>query len=238
MLKNIKIKSKLLILAAFTIFGLVALMLLNTRTVNNIVHLSEVKMSVEQLEAGILELRKHEKDFMLRKELKYKESFDNTITNIEDEVQFIEDFFTQKNVETKELNAFKTILKSYQNYFDQLVSIQKIIGLTPESGLYGSLRQSVHKVQESAKETKNFELLSKVYELRKEEKDFMLRSDLKYVDSFQSKIDTLIQSSFVPENLKQYCQNYKNDFLALVEKETQLGLKSDLGINGQMCNDS
>ena len=234
MLKNMKIKSKLLMLAAFSIFCLLSLILLNERTIHNLMHLNEIKMSVEQLESRILGLRKQEKDFLLRKELKYKDNFDKIVTDINKDVQFIESFYIQNSVETKEIESFKLIIQSYQNYFDQLVNIQQLIGLTHENGLYGSLRQSVHKVQEGAKETNNFELLSKIYELRKEEKDFMLRSDLKYVESFTSKINTLLQVNSVPDILKQYLQEYKKDFLALVEKMTELGLKSDLGINGQM----
>ncbi len=229
-----KIKAKLILLATFTVIGLLLLMLFSENSISNLIHFNSIKLKAQLLESQILELRKHEKDFLLRQDLKYKEQLDANIAKIEGEVQEIKEFFLEENIDTKNLDNFNTIVKSYQKTFSDLVETQKIIGLTPTNGLYGNLRQSVHQVQENAKNSKNFELLSKVYELRKEEKDFMLRSDLKYVESFKTKIATLIQSMPSSNELTLLLKSYQDDFLSLVEKETKLGLKSDVGIQGEM----
>ena len=101
--------------------------------------------------------------------------------------------------------------------------------------MYGSLRASVHKVQQSAKDAKDNDLLALVYELRKEEKDFMLRKDLKYVDRFTTKIDSLINSPLADANSRRAnLQSYKKDFLALVEAEKVKGLNDNEGLIGEM----
>ncbi|RXJ60441.1 hypothetical protein CRV04_00005, partial [Candidatus Marinarcus aquaticus] len=233
MLNNLKIKSKLLLLTAMTVIGLVALIFLNERTIITLVNLSDVKVSIEKLELSILELRKHEKDFLLRKDLKYFEQFNTVFKKMQEEVQTLELFFANQALEITELKNFQTITTSYQQIFSKLVQTQQKIGLNSKDGLYGSLRESVHHVQETATQTKDFKLLSQVYDLRKQEKDFMLRSDLKYVEIFKKKIDALLQSN-ISEELLGDLRNYRNHFLALVEEETILGLSSDEGIRKEM----
>ena len=234
MLRNITIKVKLLLLSIFTVIGFVLLIMFTQNTISSIKKFAEIKLKAQLLESHILELRKHEKDFLLRKDLKYKASLDSKITEIEEEIKVIKEFFIEEKIDTSNLDKFNTIVESYHQNFTHLVETQKIIGLTPKDGLYGNLRDSVHQVQESAKKAKDYELLSKVYELRKEEKDFMLRRDLKYVESFKTKITALLQSFSSTNELSQILKKYEEDFLSLVNKEVILGLKSDLGIQGEM----
>ncbi|WP_320034478.1 methyl-accepting chemotaxis protein [Halarcobacter sp.] len=74
-----------------------------------------------------------------------------------------------------------------------------------------------------------------MYDLRKQEKDFMLRRDLKYVDKFTKIIDKLLVNEIlIDAQIKQFLEKYKNDFLKLIEAEKALGLNSKSGIQGQM----
>ncbi|WP_417332495.1 methyl-accepting chemotaxis protein [Halarcobacter sp.] len=234
-MKNLTIKMKLIIIASVSTFGF----LLTAFFVNKIIYdfhiLAESQLLVERLSSNAYELRKHEKDFLARKDLKYKDKFVKTVDDLEKNEKMLLKDLTEQDIATEDIETFLTYVKEYESVFLDLVTLQQQIGLNPKDGLYGSLRASVHKVQESAKKSNNSELLAIVYDLRKQEKDFMLRRDLKYVKKFESIIDKLLASStlMTPERVKNL-ETYKKDFLSLIDAEVKKGLTSNDGIMKEM----
>ncbi len=91
----------------------------------------------------MLTLRRHEKDFFLRKELKYQNDFNTTAAAFESTLLSTND------------TALGSLLINYRNRFNELVEIEKQIGLTAKDGKKGSyfkdlesIKQVVSEVQE------------------------------------------------------------------------------------------
>ena len=234
-MKNLTIKMKLILIAAIAAIGFGSIAIFMNKIIHDFHTLAETELLVEKLEVELLELRKYEKDFLDKKDLKYKEKFIKTVDKLEKDEKLLLKDLEYEGIESKHITVFLEDVLKYEQRFLKLVQQQEKIGLNEKDALYGSLRASVHKVQESAKKANDNDLLVLVYELRKEEKDFMLRKDLKYVDRFTSKIDALISSSLSDENGRRAnLRSYKNDFLALVEAEKVKGLNSNEGLLGDM----
>ena len=233
MFNQITIKLKLIILTIITAAGFVVLIAINQNSINTMHELGEVNGLVQHLDVEVLELRKHEKDFLARKDMKYLEKFNKTIQSIHKTEAEIEVISEAEGITLTELPVFFTAVKGYDKKFQELVKIQQLIGLNPKDGLYGSLRSSVQKVQEFAKKSGDMSILALVYDLRKQEKDFMLRRDLKYIDKFNSKLNKLLSMS-LPQSAINNLKEYRQNFLSLVEGEKKLGLNSKLGILGEM----
>ncbi len=78
-------------------------------------------------------------------------------------------------------------------------------------------------------------------QLRRNEKDFMLRRDLSYLNKFDSNIErfnealsaSLLDYS-VRSNIEQLMSKYQQSFKSLVAKEQQLGLDESKGMMGQL----
>ena len=232
MLKNYTIKFKLILSGVISVIGLLSITVLSNYSVNTTDDLGKALDKIETLNANMLMLRRNEKDFILRKDMKYKDKFQKSTQVLYANAKILEQLLDEYNIDNKLEKEFVTIIKQYQNVFFTLIQKQQEIGLHPKDGLYGSLRSSVHKVQDIAKKSKNYTLLSSVYDLRKQEKDFMLRRDMKYVDKFKNKIEKLILST--NGEINQNLQSYKNDFLLLVKAENEIGLTSKVGIQGNM----
>jgi len=232
MFKNSTIKSKLFMLCITAIFGFLIMAFLSYYSIIDIKELGQAQSSVSKLEADMLMLRRNEKDFILRKNLKYKMKFEKNVNTLKRDAQQLQMLFNSQSIHTDEIISFTNIINQYQSAYFKLVKQQEKIGLHPKDGLYGSLRGAVHKVQDTAKKSKDSVLLSSVYDLRKQEKDFMLRRDLKYVNKFKKKIDKLISIS--DASIKNNLQIYKSDFLELVEAEIEIGLDSKSGLQGEM----
>ena len=232
MFANLKINMKLMILLVLVIFGFGVMSYLLYYSINNVKELSKAETIVTKLSTDMLTLRRNEKDFLLRKDVKYKEKFNSNVNVFNNDAKLLKKILDKHSLDTKRVNDLELIISQYQNTFAKLISLQEKIGLSHTDGLYGSLRSTVAKVQNISKKTANFELLSSVYDLRKQEKDFMLRRDMKYIDKFTVKIDKLI--AIYDDEIKNDLILYRNNFLALVKAEEQIGLKYNLGLSGEL----
>ena len=149
----------------------------------------------EHVENVIMKLRKDEKDFIARKDKKYLKQFETKFIELEGSVDELAGILNEFNIKTNELNKLKKQLVSYQNLFHQLYKIQEQIGLDSDSGLTGALRNSVHEVEKVLKRNSDSRLTINMLMLRRYEKDFILRSDLKSIKLFKTEIATFKNQS-------------------------------------------
>ena len=201
-------------------------------------HLTDAQRNVDQLEIAMLNLRRAEKDFLIRKEMAFAERFNQGLADFHqlDQNMSSDDNLAAAQVELVRLDQQMT---AYGKAFNDLVAQQQKIGLGPEDGLYGKLRAAVHEVENGLKQLDQQGLLITMLQLRRAEKDFMLRSDIQYLDRFET-LHKGFQDSLtaLPEadrgKLEQASKQYRQDFVALVQGMQVLGLKDDEGLRNQM----
>ncbi len=233
MINNMTIKSKLIALAILVTLSFVVILIMENKAITDMKIIAAMDHDSEELNIQMLTLRKHEKDFLARKDVKYLASSKKVIKTIEDISRKLKLELNHFDADTTNLTAYDTIVHEYANIFEKLVLTQQEIGLNPKDGLYGALRSKVHQVQEYAKKSNDTGLLAKVYDLRKQEKDFMLRSDKKYLDSFNKKIDKLnTDNEYI--QMHDLLGEYKLSFSKLVQLEEVKGLNSKSGLLGDM----
>lgn len=186
----------------------------------------------QNLHSNLLNIRKDEKDLLLRLNKKYIDEFNKKFT---DDVTLIDNLnllLNEYGINYEKLKTYKILLTDYKEAFNKLAQIKAEVGLNNEQGLYEDLKNNIHSVEEYAKKSNDNELLAKTYDLRKQEKDFMLRRDLKYVDNFKSIISPLIEKS--EEVNKTNLIKYRDSFLTLVNAEVEIGLTYKDGLQGAM----
>ncbi len=233
MINNMTIKSKLIALAILVTLSFVVILIMENKAINDMKIIAAMDHDSEELNIQMLTLRKHEKDFLARKDVKYLASSKKVIKKIDKISSNLKKRLIHFDSDTANLIAYDKIVHQYASIFEKLVLTQQEIGLNSKDGLYGELRAKVHQVQEYAKQSNDTGLLAKVYDLRKQEKDFMLRSDKKYLESFNKKINNLNADN-------QYIQmhdllgEYKSSFSKLVQLEEVKGLDSKSGLLGEM----
>lgn len=230
------IRSKLLLSAAVSILALIAMFGLQLYSNSVKSELSNAAQSVLDLERDVLILRKNEKDFFARKDLKYVELHKQSHMAIDSIVPELEKVFKEYGVSTASLESFDRNLNQYQAAFSEVVQLQQEIGLTPKTGLYGTLRAAVHNVETLLKEFDQPALEAAMLQLRRNEKDFMLRRELSYVETFDTNIskfnDKLHASSIdidTQRKIEELITQYQKDFKSLINKEQQLGLTENDG---------
>lgn len=247
MANNITIRFKLVLIGIIVILLIGGLIGTQMVTSSTIVDLKNGEKLISQIYKELLMLRRNEKDFLVRKDLKYQEKFHANYSVLESHIHELGGILDQNDLEMNAQSHLQPLLEfttKYRENFDQLVNKQQSIGLNEKNGLYGTLRASVQRVESILNnlETRDELTLKNMLLLRRHEKDFMLRRDSKYVDRFQKAIQVMkadiLSSPFVEQNdqqqIFQHLEAYQQDFLKLVDEEIQKGLTEKVGLLGDM----
>jgi len=187
----------------------------------------------------VLVLRKHEKDFLMRSDLKYEAEFSKTMEQLGEKLDRLGEGMGEMGLDAGSINPFRQALKAYGDAFKATVAGAKAVGLNPNSGLQGSLRKAVHEAQTALEAGKNNLLLKELLMLRRDEKDFLLRLDMKYAEGFNKHFESFMASlkEVDPKGAGGVAPKmdlYKKDFLALVEGYKAMGLTPTEGTQGVM----
>ena len=235
------IKFRLILIAITTTLSLTALLLLGNYAVHTIEALEQDAVKITSIDADMLMLRRHEKDFLARKDLKYQDKFNTTLQETLNNVDELQQDLVKHDIDTAMLVDMRSQFQQYGDQFNQLISLQQQIGLHSKDGYYGTLRDAVHNSETQIKSLNDYQLLAGMLQLRRNEKDFMLRRTTKYVDKLSgnlNKLQTTVEASpHSPEakaNLNKALSQYKTDFMKLVALEKELGLNSKSGLLGEL----
>jgi methyl-accepting chemotaxis protein len=232
------IAQKLTLLLIISMTALSALFVVGNYNAEKIAHTKSQLQLVEQLRVSVLNMRKDEKDFFIRLSNEFADKH----------TQHYELFVQQMNLLDRAIvgdaSALEQQANAYRDSFLQTVARQKVVGLTPETGLYGELSAAVHNVEKKFKPITTTpagaKLLADVLLLRNHEKDFMLRREVKYVDNLVRDVkilETDLAKSPLDDDdigkLQALVNVYQSSFLALVENEKLIGIS---GVKGFLDN--
>jgi len=189
----------------------------NARTISDL----NKKLSMEMLEA-----RRAEKDFQLRRDEAYSKSHAALSAAIDRDFQQLETFVRSSGIDdiSEEIGVAHNGFKNYLREFGTLAQAEIKLGLNETLGLSGSLRTAVHDIEAKLKESDNPRLTSWMLMMRRHEKDFMLRRDQKYVGELKKaavEFSKLLAGADMPPALKadivQKLEKYQTDFSAWAE---------------------
>ena len=235
------IRDKLLLSAGVSIAALAAMFGLQVYFSQVQSELAGTSLRIATLKNEILSLRKDEKDFLSRNDVRYVSQHQENQQQVKALVAQLKTDFDKYDIATASLSQFEQSLASYSGTFAHVTSLSQQIGLTPKTGLYGTLRDAVHQVEEVVNRYNEPKLMVQMLQLRRAEKDFMLRRNLSYMAKFDANLDKfnslLLSSQLAAESklqVSKLIKQYDADFKALVSKEQQLGLSISEGELGQL----
>lgn len=221
-MKNIKVST-----AIAGIVGLALVTMLLMGVAGAVVYVSEVRVAGElaksadlerkmgEIERGLLQARRDEKDFLLRVDEKYVGRHTDVMSAIK--VHVAEATAAAAAMDIAGARAqFDSMLQgitAYEASFTQLVTAKTTLGLNPSSGLEGELRSAVQTVEEALKTVENAPLQVKMLMMRRHEKDFIMRGDPKYLDRLNARVDEFLEMA--PLAFRSVAQ--RNKVTALLE---------------------
>ncbi|MDJ0831957.1 MAG: HAMP domain-containing methyl-accepting chemotaxis protein [Gammaproteobacteria bacterium] len=240
-LKNSSVKTKLIAFALLAVISIVMLTLLKITSDSSQGNLYQASILLNKIEAGMLTLRRNEKDFLARKDMKYPDKFNNNFNSMMLDVEALNQKLNDAGIDSAAAQQMPSVFENYHAAFTQMVSIQQQQGLHEKDGLYGSLRKAVHEVESITKSVADDTLMKDMLMLRRREKDFMLRWDMKYLGKFdkdvavmQKSLDASPHSADTKQKIAALLGSYAGQFRQFVALSQDKGLKSDQGLMGEM----
>ena len=219
-------KISLLIISIAIVSALFLLIYIVNKEDKELFLLNKTGLLIKDLNIDMLELRRNEKDFLARNEKIYLKKFNQNYSQIKKHISHLSNNLKHENIDNSLLLLFSDSLTIYENSFHRLVDIKISFGLSEKYGEYYKLRTTAHKLIKFAQTNK--ELLSEVLELRRNEKDFLLRKDLSYVKKFEKIIRDIYSMSSNKET-RDLVTQYHSHFLHLVKLQKEIGLNEGLG---------
>lgn len=204
--------------------------------------LNETLLLVGKSKADVLILRRNEKDFLARLDSKYQQKFEKNFISLAKDINSLNSNIDLIGLEPeKSQKDLKVELYNYKKSFIEIVSIHQAIGLSHSTGLRGKLRASVHDAEDQLMQLNSLQLLADMLTLRRNEKDFMLRKNSKYVDKFERNYIKFNQhltqsaiSSSTKQNITLKIDAYRLMFIELARNYQKLGLTPKIGLHGKM----
>ncbi|OUL57615.1 methyl-accepting chemotaxis protein [Pseudoalteromonas ulvae] len=241
LLQRFSIKLRLQLNALVIAIAMIVMLAVLIYETNSMAKLTEAIKVTEELSISQLELRKHEKNFLFFKSEDELALFSEKFKEFESKSARLNYLLSDLSYDTSDLNKLDSLITQYNTVFTEVVELQKTIGLHPKDALYGQLRGAVHEVETLLKEQSNFELLSAMLQLRRNEKDFMLRLDDKYLAKFNDNVASFskaIAQSDLPSDYKTKLNGllnvYHQKFSDLVQAQRALGLTLESAKLGEL----
>lgn len=136
-------------------------------------HEVEIVEHAQEINILLLQCRRHEKDFLLRKDMKYLERLNKTVTQLIEETN---DIIKLAGHDDEKIHQNATAIlqqaEHYQKTFQEMVNQSNIIGLDNLSGLQGQLRELAHALTENIAEHQIDELYIAFLRMRRFEKEY------------------------------------------------------------------
>lgn len=145
----------------------------------------------DQIGILMLQCRRSEKDFLLRKDKKYIKRVTDTVTLVENEAKKIIDLTGSKSGIGVLASAITEHIDLYKAKFLAVSQAWETTGLDHKSGLQGKFRESAHKLAEDLKDHQVADLNVALLQVRRYEKDFHLTRSATYEKKWMSAIKSL-----------------------------------------------
>ncbi|MCB1859679.1 MAG: HAMP domain-containing protein [Gammaproteobacteria bacterium] len=173
----------------------------------------------------LLQIRRSEKDLGLRREDQYHSR-----------VQKLVQEFQEKVLATDLQEAVKRQLLSEATAYRDAFEDYALIALRGGdiAGGKGLFRDVAHRIEALLNQHYVPDLEASILQLRRREKDYLLRGDKRYVDMAIAELQNLhnrVEESKIPDedkqNFRRLLDNYQRDFLALVDQNDQIELLTE-----------
>lgn len=149
MLMNIK--TRLILLGLVSILGVATILGVSTFSTKNISELGQARTQLSDLQVSLLMLRRNEKDFLLRKDLKYLDKFGKNADNFLSINASIASTLAKYDIPYPD--QLVADLDFYKNSFTKMVNAYKTLGLKEGEGLMGAYLAAYQSVFDGANNT-------------------------------------------------------------------------------------
>ncbi|KKC98226.1 MULTISPECIES: methyl-accepting chemotaxis protein [Photobacterium] len=224
-----KVRHKLLGLAGLSITAIFLLFGINSYTNHKLVSMEAAGSQLDQLEVTLLNLRRNEKDFLARMDLKYLQTFNDNYGKFQSQLAQLQQDLAALSVHLPQVASLQSQIHDYHAGMQALVSGYQTLGLTASEGMYQSLYQSGEQLMAVGSESPQ---TLEIYRLILTAKLFAATDDKGLLADYQAYV-----AQHGDRLESQFGRDYRkfNQLLSqLVAQKTRIGLTHKDGLRGQI----
>lgn len=197
-----------------------------------LVGLHQEKIALLELSNQLLEIRRHEKDFLMRKEPQYLAKINERAARFTKQLALLAPLVQEHQLAPTLLDDSIATFTTYKRTLDIVATKIEEIGFSEQDGEQRIFRSAIHELERNLEALNEPSLQVIMLQIRRAEKDFMLRKRMEYVSKVSAQASTLevaLKKMNQQESLL-LLNRYVNSFMVLVESYQQLGFTHEDGL--------
>jgi signal transduction histidine kinase len=202
---------------------------------SHIDHTQQVELQLNRLKLAAARLVGVKNDYIQERQPEFIKSFDMYYFQFEKEYSELAQLLFNEPKVMQQLSAIEANTAQLRQTLKRFEQFQIKLGHEADEGVYGLFRRHAHQLQSYVQTAEQPMLELKVLELRRAEKDFLLRHDHAYIErhtAIYEKLYKTLQSDNSQAAL--LLKAYRQGFLSYSAVLTEIGLNSRLGLRKQL----
>ena len=226
------IKSRLLLMTTLCVLGMVLMTINQHYFGQKLSALNEQNVALQQMQTDLLQLRRHEKDFLLRHDRRYLEQFREQYQRFIATVNSLGQVIGQYELPANLVSDIAVNSELYARDFYKLTQLMEVYGLSADSGINGELRQLSTALNTRAEGLTPtlVRLLGRATYLAA---DYQLIADEETLEALRQTLSLIPGSQSLPVEVESLLVDFRQQVNRLAEVKQQIGLTEQLGLRGQ-----
>lgn len=220
----------LILLLIIAVIGFSQLSSVDSGYRDKVVKNAEDKDLADKIVINWLRITHHEKDFLTHRDLLYIPLIKDYLKNILVDLNAVEKNDNNERI-VSDCSKIRENAENYDLILSKLVDDIKKKGFNENEGLEGAIREVGRKCEAYASNNPIKDGIKNVFNLRKNEKNYLLWGDKLYIDKVKTSIRELNStieasslSSSQKSEFKQLLENYEKEFDSLVQCQTDINI--------------
>jgi methyl-accepting chemotaxis protein len=236
LLSRFRLAVQISVIGAIGILGLLAIGVVYLQASATQSAYNQVRLSVNRendlvsaLRIGMLDARRHEKNFMLRRQDAFQKEHAAAMTQVADRLAELADM-KHEAATASLIRQVGTGVQQYATAFADLVRNAHAVGLDETEGKLGELRSAVHAIEQELERLDQPKASVAMLMMRRHEKDFLARLDPKYAEAvaqelprFAAALDAAALSPAAHADLSQKMAVYQRAFAEMAKAKLEEG---------------
>ncbi|MAD88795.1 MAG: two-component sensor histidine kinase [Pseudoalteromonas sp.] len=202
---------------------------------SHIDHTQQVELQLNRLKLAAARLIGVQNEYIQERKPELISAFDVHYFQFENEYGQLAKLLLDEPKVLQQLAAIEADISNIKRTLTRFEQFQIKLGYEADNGVYGAFRRNVHQLQDFVQNAQQPKLELKVLELRRAEKDFLLRNDHAYLENHEAIYDVLYKS-LQTENTQAalLLKSYRQGFLSYIAVLSEIGLNYKTGLRGEL----
>ncbi|MCW8330583.1 methyl-accepting chemotaxis protein [Photobacterium sp. SDRW27] len=229
-----KIKHKLLGLTALAVSALLVGLGMTGVANERVMKINDASAAVSQLEVTLLNLRRNEKDFLMRMDMKYQGKFQANYERFQSQLTTLETELDSLSILIPSLETLPEAMHSYHSGMMSLIQGYQLLGLKTDEGMHLAFFDSSEALILAASE-QNLDILE-AYSLVLTAKMLLVTGDEEHLKDYQLASEQHRQQLL--HDLGPVFERFEQNVNQVIQQQQNIGLSHNLGLRGDIRKQS